>query len=360
VTGRPAAPNHIALFVRSRETAAKIAPYQRIHTPILNIMAPTVCVVIPFFQRSPGILSRALASIAGQRGVPNVHVIIVDDSSPVDPAGDIQQSGIDPQAVTVIKQPNAGPGAARNRGLDHVPSGTGFVAFIDSDDEWTPEHLSNALTALDDELDFYISNYREPDATRDEFTVQGKIVLAKHTKLARGKDCYRFEGDMVNQVIVANIIETSTVVFRHARLGSLRFRNDFRNAFEDHLFWISAARASRGFVFSMNVECQYGRGVNIWRGTTFGNDRLMSLLTDERRYYAEVRRLYASTQEQKAVLSSRVRDVRRTVVGEQLHRLRRRMRIDWRALVDYLRLDPAMWVLAWPIAFSIASGRRAA
>jgi succinoglycan biosynthesis protein ExoW len=321
-------------------------------------MAPTVCVVIPFYQRSAGILSRALASIARQVGVTDVHVVIVDDTSPVDPTADIAQSGIDPQAVMVIKQSNAGPGAARNRGLDHVPPGTKFVAFLDSDDEWLPDHLSNALAALSDELDFYIANYREPDGTRDEFTAQGKIVLSKHTRLSRGNECYRFEGDMLNQVIMANIIETSTVVFRHERLGSLRFRRDFRNAFEDHLFWIAAAQQSRGFAFSMNVEVQYGRGINIWRGTTFGSDRLMSLLSDERRYYAEVRRLYARTNDQRAVLRTRVQAVRRSVVGEQLYRLRRRMRIDVRGFVRYLRLDPAMCVLVWPIVFSIASGRR--
>jgi succinoglycan biosynthesis protein ExoW len=321
-------------------------------------MSPAICVIIPYFQRSAGILRKALDSIAQQTLTEPVHVLVIDDTSPVPPEGEIASSALDAAAVTVIRQANSGPGAARNRGLDAVPTGTGFVAFLDSDDEWLPGHLRNALDALGDDLDFYIANYREPDSTRDEFTAQGRLVPAQHTRLDRGTQCYRYEGDMVNQVIIANVIETSTVVFRHSRLGALRFRNDFRNAFEDHLFWIGVAQASRGFAFSMSVECQYGRGVSIWRATGLGSERLMSLLIDQRRYYSEIERLHARTPAQKAVVRAKMLEVRRSVIADQLHRVRRRMSINWRALARYLRLDPVMCVLAWPIAIRIASGRR--
>src|SRR5690606_9019504 len=33
-------------------------------------------------------------------------------------------------------------------GMEHVPADTAYVAFLDSDDEWTPGHLKNAVTAL--------------------------------------------------------------------------------------------------------------------------------------------------------------------------------------------------------------------
>ena len=320
-------------------------------------MPPDVCVVIPFYQRSPGILRKALDSIAGQATRAVIHTVIVDDSSPVSPADEVAASRLPGTSVTIIRQDNAGPGAARNRGLDAVPTGTRFVAFLDSDDAWLPNHVANALAALGDDLDFYIANYREPDSEGDEFTTQGKIRLAEHTRLDRGRNCYRFDRDMLNQVIVSNVIETSTVVFRHERLGALRFRRDFRNAFEDHLFWIAAAEASRGFAFSMDVEVQYGRGVSIWRSTGLGNDRLLALLTDQRRYYTEVSQRYAKTADERALVKTKLREVRHSVVADLLHRLRRRMRINGASLGRYLRLDPAMCLLALPIALRIALRR---
>ncbi len=46
----------------------------------------------------------------------------------------------------MIRQPNSGPGAARNRGI--AASRAEFVAFLDADDEWLPDHLATALAAL--------------------------------------------------------------------------------------------------------------------------------------------------------------------------------------------------------------------
>ena len=74
-----------------------------------------ITVVIPYFQREPGILARALASIAAQQACPlPVHVIVVDDASPVPTAQELASVGRVPYTVQVVQQPNGGPGSARN------------------------------------------------------------------------------------------------------------------------------------------------------------------------------------------------------------------------------------------------------
>ena len=42
-----------------------------------------IAVVIPYFQREPGILAKALKSVLASEAVEDVHVIVVDDESPV-------------------------------------------------------------------------------------------------------------------------------------------------------------------------------------------------------------------------------------------------------------------------------------
>ncbi len=316
-------------------------------------MSEKVCVIIPYFQRTPGILGRALKSIADQRGVEHIYTLVIDDSSPIPADGEIPE-GFPSEALRILHQPNAGPAIARNTGLDHVPADSDFVAFLDSDDAWTPTHLRNALDALGDEFDFYFANYTEPDSQQDEFSNHRRLNLAEHPRLTRGSNCYRYAGDMVDQVITANVLETSTVVFRWEPYKELRFRKDFRAAFEDALFWIAAAQIGRGFCFSTNVECRYGRGISIWRSSSdLGSRGRMSRMLDQRRYYLELERHHGQVPERLAFIRTKLARTRQGIVADLLHHLRRGKQPDWSALRRYLKLDPMLPLLALPIAVRI-------
>ena len=75
-----------------------------------------------------------------------LHRHSVDDASPVTAASEIDALPSSwRQRISVLRQTNRGPGGARNAALDRIPEGTGFVAFIDSDDEWTPGHLQRCI-----------------------------------------------------------------------------------------------------------------------------------------------------------------------------------------------------------------------
>src|SRR6185312_7639068 len=91
-----------------------------------------VSVVLPLYNKAP-FITRALDSIAAQT-YRNFEAIIVDDGS-TDGSGDIAASYPDPR-FRVIRQTNAGPGAARNRGVDEAKGEV--LAFLDADDEWLP------------------------------------------------------------------------------------------------------------------------------------------------------------------------------------------------------------------------------
>ncbi|MBX6365147.1 MAG: glycosyltransferase family 2 protein, partial [Gemmatimonadetes bacterium] len=95
-------------------------------------------VVIPAY-RSERTIAETLRSILGQTR-PAAEIIVVDDGSP-DRSAEIA-AGF---AVRVVQQENAGPAAARNRGI--LEARGEWIAFADADDLWEPTKLERQWRA---------------------------------------------------------------------------------------------------------------------------------------------------------------------------------------------------------------------
>lgn len=87
-------------------------------------------------------LGAAIASLLAQDHHP-VEIIVVDDGSD-DASAEVARAF---EQVTVLQQPNGGPGAARNAGV--AVSRGAFLAFLDADDEALPHKLSLQVDYLE-------------------------------------------------------------------------------------------------------------------------------------------------------------------------------------------------------------------
>jgi len=107
--------------------------------------APRVSVVVPLHNKGPYIL-RSLRSIAAQTEG-DFEAIVVDDGSTDNSPAVVDEFLPSDRRFRMIRQANAGPGAARNRGVAEARAG--MVAFLDADDEWLPMHLAEGAAILD-------------------------------------------------------------------------------------------------------------------------------------------------------------------------------------------------------------------
>lgn len=111
-----------------------------------NFDPALISVIMPCYNAAP-FVEEAISSVLRQ-SYPDVELIVVDDGSTDGSIDIIQRLATDhPDRLTVLYQNRVGPFAARNQGLMHAQGN--FVAFLDADDAWDPDALSQLHAALD-------------------------------------------------------------------------------------------------------------------------------------------------------------------------------------------------------------------
>jgi len=117
---------------------------------------PLVSVIIPAFQCAQYI-AQAIESVRSQ-SYSKFEIIVVNDGSPDTPH---LEKALAPyvESVRYIKQATTGPAGARNTGIRQARGR--YVAFLDGDDYWSPEHLSRqiSLFRLNPELGLVYCDY---------------------------------------------------------------------------------------------------------------------------------------------------------------------------------------------------------
>jgi glycosyltransferase involved in cell wall biosynthesis len=100
-----------------------------------------ISAVIPTYNRA-ALVVRAVKSALEQTRPPD-EIIVVDDGSTDDTCDRLRHFG---DRIRLIREQNAGGAAARNRGVREALFP--WIAFLDSDDVWTPRHLEETERAI--------------------------------------------------------------------------------------------------------------------------------------------------------------------------------------------------------------------
>ena len=106
---------------------------------------PLVSVIIPAFNAA-AFVAETLASAQAQTW-PNLEIIVVDDGSTDDTAAIVEAAAAGDPRITLLRQPNAGVAAARNRAIAAAQGA--YVAPLDADDLWHPDNVRAQVEALE-------------------------------------------------------------------------------------------------------------------------------------------------------------------------------------------------------------------
>lgn len=314
-----------------------------------------VAVIIPFFQKTKGILERALNSVLKQTAIHHVNkVIIVDDGSCVAPEDDLTTFAKHPcyKKISVIRQKNAGPGAARNTGLNNLPRGTEYVAFLDSDDEWAPRHLEHGLEAFNLGCDLYFADWQRPEDDVSVLKSEFFLNTGKHSLVNAKRAFFQYSSNMFNDLIKFNFVATSTLMYNFKKLPEIRFCEYLFNG-QDIVFMLDILQKTNTVIFCTELAVKMGHGVNIWAGAKWGTIKMIDRTFNEIQLTHTIMKRYKLSNDIHCLLKNRLANRRFEIVKNILHFLRHGKKFNFVRLVRKAFCDPAFFLFFPPLVFKI-------
>lgn len=202
-------------------------------------------VVIPLYNKE-NYINRAIDSVLAQE-FENFELIVVDDGS-TDKSLDKIKFVSDPR-LKVIKQLNQGVGLARNKGI--TESKYEWIAFLDADDAWSEDHLSELSNIVRTFPDSHMVSTRTLQVKDSN-----KLPISTNTKFSNIRSIdYFYESSKVNGVISSSSVAISKRVFKE--IGG--FSN--KKIGEDIEYWVKIA-LSYPVAISERVTTYYFRDTN--------------------------------------------------------------------------------------------------
>lgn len=197
-----------------------------------------VSVVIPVYNGATH-LRQAIESAISQ-GHPNVEVVVVDDGSTDASPSILSSFG---STIRVVRQPNAGVGAARNVGIAKAKGE--FVAFLDQDDWWKNEKLARQVDMFrhDGTIGLVHTGVQWFDENAQSFCDSPNPRAKPETIV----------GECFDRLLLGNPITNSSVMVRRSMLDEVGMCDSriVGNTVQDYDLWLRIARRAN-FAFEQN------------------------------------------------------------------------------------------------------------
>ena len=193
-----------------------------------------ISAVIPTYNRKM-FVARAIRSILVQDVQPD-EIIVIDDGS-TDGTGNYLQATFG-DVVKVVSQPNGGVSSARRRGVQEACGE--WIAFLDSDDEWTPGRMAvlrSAALSLPEDVSWLFGDTQI--ITDDDQDQKIQTVFSKFG-LSINEEINVFSDTMATQFPFQFGLLQSSLIRREALLSVDAFSEDLYSS-EDFLVGFTIA-----------------------------------------------------------------------------------------------------------------------
>ena len=188
---------------------------------------PTVSVIVPAYNAEASI-ENAINSILRQTAfADDTEILVVDDRSSDNTSAIVaRSSSLNPQVRLFANARAKGPSGARNTGLLHAVGK--YVAFLDADDVWNPDHLEKGISFLErqHEADVVFFNFRiveqETGRTTADWFAEKRYPRALKSRVLES-GYHLIEDDLLNALIEESFLHLQGMIVRKTALEGIMF-----------------------------------------------------------------------------------------------------------------------------------------
>jgi teichuronic acid biosynthesis glycosyltransferase TuaG len=189
-----------------------------------------VSIITPMYN-GERFIGQTIDSVIAQN-YQNWEMIIIDDGSKDQGALKVTEYTVKDNRITLVQQPNAGCGAARNNGIRRAKGQ--YISLLDADDTWNPNFLEKQLQLMNEK--------------------NACLVYSSHTRIdENSNECLKpfIVPDKVNykDMLKTCYISCLTGLYNIERFGKVYLREDMKNLRDDYVYWLEIMK---------KVEVAYG------------------------------------------------------------------------------------------------------
>ena len=180
---------------------------------------PLISVVIPAYKAEKTV-GKTLESVRSQT-YPHWEALVINDCSPDNTQALLEQAAAEDERIRVlVNEKNSGVSYSRNRGITQARGE--WIAFLDSDDYWTPDKLEKQVAAAQSTgADIVYTGYAYVNGAGEP--LPGVFAVPVTTSYSK--------------MLKKNVMSTSGVMLRKKWMMKYPFRSDV--AHEDLFQWLT-------------------------------------------------------------------------------------------------------------------------
>ncbi|XXJ20942.1 glycosyltransferase family 2 protein [Desulfovibrio caledoniensis] len=282
-------------------------------------MTVKVSVVMPAYNAEK-VIPDAIASILAQDGDYDLEILVADDRSTDGTRETVARlAQRHPQIVLLENTGAKGPGGGRNTCLKRA---TGeYIAFLDADDVWLPNHLESGVSFLEKRRDFDMAffnfdivDYQTKEVLGDWFSTRKAIPNFRTEPIEDG--FFRVMDDLHEALLGEGFFHLQAALMRRDSVNGLLFNEAYRWA-EDRLFAIHLFR-------DQGLQCAFSRektGVYYRQPgslTDPATGKALAMLSTQIKVFEECSRYDGLTNSAAGIIHSQLRD--RHLLAAYYHR----------------------------------------